>query len=33
MVPPYFSGSLTTPGVPNRPWAENWKIATCTPCH
>lgn len=32
-VPPYplFGGSGA--GVPNRPWAQDWNQAGCTPCH
>jgi hypothetical protein len=31
MIPPYFGG--TGPGLPNRPWAQDWKQSTCSPCH
>lgn len=33
MVPPYpLFGGLGA-GVPNRPWAQDWNQAGCTPCH
>jgi hypothetical protein len=33
MVPPlpFFGG--TGAGIPNRPWAQDWKQAACTKCH
>jgi hypothetical protein len=32
-VPPYALFGGTGAGVPNRPWAQDWKQAGCTPCH
>jgi hypothetical protein len=34
MIPPAFPNA-TGPAVPNRPWAQNWAVASCnkTGCH
>ena len=33
MVPPYPLFGGPGPGVTDRPWAQEWKQSTCTPCH
>jgi hypothetical protein len=33
MVPPYPLFGGPGAGLPNRPWAQDWKQAGCTPCH
>jgi hypothetical protein len=33
MVPPYALFGGPGPGVAGKPWAQDWKQATCKPCH
>jgi hypothetical protein len=33
MVPPYALFGGPGPGVPDRPWAQDWTQSTCRPCH